>query len=282
MEQTSCPGVSVILITGNVIERSPGQAVFEQVLRSVSWADELIVVDSASTDRTREVAARYTSKIFVHPFCGSLIRQKEIALRYASHPWILWVDADEVLPPDLIEEIQQALHAPTADGYRLFRRHIFVGRPLLHDQEEAKVRLWRRGTGHWAGEENDDFYVVPGPNGCLKTPLDHYSTGSLADRIRKIAYFAPAHVALAPLPPRADFTLRDTWTVLLRPPLQRFYGLYWARRGYRDGVRGLIWAALCAIGSFFNQILLWERAQTEATPDASTVKPASSVSHATP
>lgn len=258
------PAISVIMITGNVIEHSPGRAVFERALQSVAWAGELIIVDSDSRDGTRELAARYTDKIWVHPYQNSLKLQKKIAVTHVTGDWILWVDADEILPPALIAEIQRAAAAPAGpDAYRIHRQHFFVGKLLAHAGEDAPLRLWRRGAGHWDGPENDEFYVVDHP-GVLTTPLEHYSTARLADRLHKIAYFSPAHAAKAELPPHPDYSGRDVWRWIVKPTLQRLYGVYWLERGYKDGVRGLIWSVLCAINVFYVHVLVWERAQTEA------------------
>src|SRR6185312_2987281 len=216
-ELGALPRVSVILITGNVISRTPGRAIFERVLQAVAWADELIVVDSASTDETREVAARYTDRIYIHPYQNSLKLQKKIALQYATGDWVLWVDADEVLPPALIAEIQAAVLAPVALGYEMVRQHFFVGRLLRHAGEDVKLRLWRRGEGAWDGPENDEIYVVDPPLGRFRTPMEHYSTANLRARLEKIIYFAPAHAELAALPPHADYTAGEVWRLILRP-----------------------------------------------------------------
>lgn len=259
--QAAAQRLSVILITGNVIARSPGAAIFERVLQSVAWADELVVVDSDSTDGTRELAARYTDRIYTHPFQGSLKQQKIIALSYSTGDWVLWVDADEVLPPALIAEIKAALLAPAFQAYQIERHHYFVGRLLQHAGDDAKVRLWRRGVGAWDGEDNDDFYTAPPPVGRFTTPLEHYSTLSLHSRLEKIIYFAPAHAALAPVPPHADYTPWEAWRLIFRPSLQRIYGELWVQRGYKDGLRGWLWAFLCGMTEFIRLILIWERAQ---------------------
>ncbi len=266
------PRLSVIMPTGDVIAASPGREVFERVLASVAFADELIVVDSESQDATCAVAAAHGARIVVHPYQNSLKLQKQVALQHATGDWILWVDADEVLPPALAAEICAAIVAPAAPGvpnaWRIARQHVFAGRILRHAGEDAPLRLWRRGEGHWDGVENDEFYVVAPPIGTFATPLEHYSTARLADRLRKMAFFAPAHAATLPLPPTPDYGPRDVWHRLLRPPLQRFYGVYWVERGHRDGIRGLIWALLCSVNEFFIHALLWERAQAAPPPAA--------------
>jgi glycosyltransferase involved in cell wall biosynthesis len=255
------PRLSVILPTGDVIAGSPGRAVFERVLASVGFADELVVVDSDSRDETRAIAAAHGAQVIVHPYQNSLKLQKQVALRHVTGDWVLWVDADEVLPAKLAAEIRAAIAAPQANAYRISRQHVFAGKLLRHAGEDAPLRLWRRGEGHWDGIENDEFYVVDPPIGRFETPLEHYSTARLADRLRKMAFFAPAHAATLPLPPTADYSLRDAWRRLLRPPVQRFYGVYWVERGYRDGIRGLLWALLCSVNELFIHALLWERAQ---------------------
>ena len=267
------PRVSAIMITGNVIAGAPGRAIFERALQSLAWADELIVVDSASTDDTRAVAALYTSNLFVHPYQGSLKRQKQIALQHVTGDWVFWLDADEVLPDALIAEIRQAVRHPQADGYRIFRRHFFIGRPLEHAGDDAPIRLWRRGVGHWDGPENDEFYVVDGA-ARLATPMEHYSDVRLLLRLQKMAYFAPAHAELTALPAGPDYSARQVWRYILRPAVQRVYGVYWVERGYKDGVRGLIWALLCGIMEYYRWILVWERAQGQAGNPAAAGNPA--------
>ena len=266
------PRLSVIMPTGDVIAGSPGREVFERVLASVAFADELIVVDSDSCDDTRAVAAAHGAQVVVHPYQNSLKLQKQIALQHTTGDWILWVDADEVLPPVLAAEIRAAIAAPPSpsrpNAYRIARRHVFAGRLLRHAGEDAPLRLWRRGEGHWGGIENDEFYVVDPPLATLATPLEHYSTARLADRLRKMAFFAPAHAATLPLPPSPDYGPRDVWRRLLRPPLQRFYGVYWVERGRRDGIRGLLWALLSAVNELYIHALLWERAQQASPPAA--------------
>jgi len=273
MPPGAAPRLSVMMITGNVIERSPGRAIFERALQSVAWADELVIVDSASSDATREVAARYTERIYVHPYRNSLKQQKVIALQYVTGDWVLWVDADEVLPPALIAEIQAAVRRAEPLAYRLPRQHIFLDRALDHVGDDAPLRLWRRGVGEWGGPENDEIYVVAGPVGRMHTPLEHYSSPTLALRLEKIAFFASAHAASRPLPPVASYSLRDAWRWIFKPAAQQFYGAYWLQRGYKDGVRGLVWATLCAIAEFYTGILVWERAEADAR--AATAEPIS-------
>ncbi|MGH9473456.1 MAG: glycosyltransferase family 2 protein [Terriglobales bacterium] len=257
--------VSVIMITGNVVAHSPGAAIFERVLESAAWADELVIVDSGSADGTCEIAARFTDRIYVHPFAGSFKRQKQLALEYARGNWVLSLDADEVAPAELAEEIRTAVAAPACDGYRIQRQHWFVGRRLEHAGEDAPLRLWRRGVGQWAAPDLHEHYEVPGAVGRLQGALEHHSTPTLTARVEKTLQFSQVGAALLPLPDGPDYTRRQAWSRLVQPPLRRFYGVYWVERGYKDGVRGLIWAGMCAIAEFYDGILLWERAYFSAS-----------------
>lgn len=252
------------MITGNVVSQSPGAAIFERVLQSVAWADELVIVDSGSTDGTRELAARCTDRIYVHPFANSFKQQKQLALGYAGGDWVLSLDADEVVPPALAAEIRAAIAAAAFDGYRILRHHWFIGRVLAHAGDDAPVRLWRRGVGQWAAPDLHEYYVLPGATGRLATALEHHSTPSLAARLAKTLQFAQVAAATLPVPAEAEYSRRETWRRFLRPPLQRFYGLYWRGRGYKDGVRGFIWAGIAAIAEFYDAILSWERAAAAA------------------
>ncbi len=116
----------------------------EACLKSVRWVDELIVVDSGSTDRTVELARPYADRMLVHEY-RSAAAQKNWAIPRAAHPWILIIDSDEVMPDSLRDEILEELENPRFGRYRVFRRSIFLGREmkhggLAHDQNDIVFR----------------------------------------------------------------------------------------------------------------------------------------------
>lgn len=257
------PIVSVIMPIGNVATQNPGREVFELCLQSVAWADQIVIVDSGSRDDSRELAARFTSEVYVHPYRDSIKRQKELALQYARGDWVLSVDADEILPPALIAEIQAAVRHGTADAYWIWRLHYFLGQPLRHCGRDRVIRLWRRGVGAFAGGDIHEYYQVPGRTAELATPLEHQCTLALGPRLEKQMLWARSQAATAPLPPRARYRRRDVWRLIVRPPLENMYSIYWVNRGYRDGIRGFLWMLISGTGELWSRILLWERAQRE-------------------
>ena len=121
-------------------------------LESVKWADEIVVVDSGSTDKTVEICKEYTDKVFYNPWPGYMA-QKNLAIDKASHTWILSIDADERVTPLLASEIQEALKEPKADAYAVPRHVFYVDRWIDHSgwYPDYKVRLFRRGKAKWGG-----------------------------------------------------------------------------------------------------------------------------------
>ena len=140
-----CLSLSVVIITLNE------EANLARTLASVAWADEIVVLDSGSTDRTREVAESFRAKFFVEPWKG-FAAQKNSALEKATGDWILSLDADEEVEPALAEEIRAVLGAnPSVAGFRIPRKNFFLGRWIKHGgfYPDPKLRLFRRGAGQF-------------------------------------------------------------------------------------------------------------------------------------
>lgn len=233
--------LSVTIITLNE-EREIGAC-----LESVAWADEIVVVDSGSTDRTVEIAGKFTEKVFQHPWEG-YARQKNWAVAQASHDWILSVDADERVPPALRGEIEAAVGSPSpAAGYLIPRKNFFLGRWIRHGgwYPDYVLRLFRRKRGHFAERRVHEAVAVDGPVGRFKNPLEHYTYRSLEayfDRMDR--YSTLAAQELFERGKRAsgfDRTLRP-WATFLK--------MYFLRRGFLDGRDGFLLARLYSMYTF--------------------------------
>ncbi len=261
----SGPRVSLIMITLNVESKAPG--LLARVLQAAAWVHEMIIVDAESTDGTAEIARRFTPHVITQPWLGGFRRQKEVALRHVTGDWVLWLDADELMPSALAGEIQAAIASPdAAAGYRLRRVHYFVGKPLLHCGLDAPLRLWRRGVGGFTPSEVHEVYEVPGPAPELPTPLAHYSTPSIQNRLERFVADAKIQAAYRPLPPAQPWGARMVWRYMLRPALINFKIFYWNLRGYRDGVRGLVWAATYSLIEFYIGALVWQKSHYGDSP----------------
>ncbi len=164
-----CLSLSVVIITLNE------EANLVRTLQSVSWADEIVIVDSRSTDHTREIAEFYHAKFFVESWKG-FAAQKNSALQKATGDWILSLDADEDVEPALAEEIRQTLAKnPSADGFWIPRKNFFLGRWIRHGgfYPDRKLRLFRRGAGQFEERLVHEDVRITGPTARLKNNLLH-------------------------------------------------------------------------------------------------------------
>ena len=164
------PRISVLIITLNE------ERLLERVLESVRWADEVVVVDSGSIDRTEEIARRYTEHFFVREYEGEG-EQRRRSLELSSGDWILYVDGDEVVTAQLATSIRAAVADPKGhDGFRVQLHTWLLGRWFGKRgwRKEWKVRLFRRGRGSFSPVRVHSGSVVEGPIGTLAGPLLHF------------------------------------------------------------------------------------------------------------
>lgn len=181
-------GLSVVIITLNEEKN------LDRCLRSiVRIADEIVIVDSGSTDRTIEIAHRYHAKIFTEPFRG-YVAQKNFADACASHDWILSIDADEALSPELDTAIRQIKGNEKHDAYEVKRLTNYCGKWIRHCgwYPDKKIRLFHRQKGKWSGEQIHESWQ-PHPSsssiGQLSGDLLHYSYYTLSDHLKQIEKF---------------------------------------------------------------------------------------------
>jgi glycosyltransferase involved in cell wall biosynthesis len=233
-------------------------------LESARWADELIVVDSGSTDRTVEIARSFTPKVIDVAWEGYGAARNH-ALTEASGDWILWLDADERVTPELAEEIRKILRddARSINGYAIARRAYFLGRWIRHSgwYPGRVVRLFRRGTGHFSETRVHEQLHLDGISASTQHDLLHHTDPDLQHyfvKFNRYTSLAADDMAAA----GRTFKLRD---ILLRPPFQ-FVKMYLLRRGFLDGIEGLILAVLSSAYVFTKYAKLWERSRKKAVP----------------
>mgnify|MGYP001587085651 FL=1 len=242
-------GVSVTVITWNEEER------LRPCLLSVAWADEIIVVDAESTDKTVQVAREFTDRIWTRPWPGFAV-QKNFALEQAAGEWVLSLDADEQVTPELREEIERVIAADgPADGYAMPRKNFFWGAWVRHGRlyPDYQRRLFRRGSGRFVERAVHESVEIQGSVGRLEAPLLHYSYRSLEEFIQRSNRYSTLAAeewirqgrGVRPI----DFVLR---------PLGRFLSMYLLHRGFLDGWRGLLLAGLYAHYVFLRTAKVWE------------------------
>ena len=248
--------LSVIVITHNEENN------IEECLQSVSWANDLIVVDAQSSDRTVELAEQYTQKIFVKEWLG-FAAAKNFALEQAVNEWVLWLDADERVTPELAKEIQELLHNQTInhDGFEVARRAFFLGKWIKHCgwYPGYVVRLFRKQAVEFTTSRVHEKLEIQGTIGRLQNDLMHYTDDTLYHYFSKFnRYTSLAAHDVADAGKR--FTLFD---VLLRPPFL-FFKMYLFRLGFLDGMHGLILSLASASYVFTKYAKLWELENLQA------------------
>lgn len=227
----------------------------EDCLKSLQGVvDEIIVIDSLSTDRTKEIAEKYTDKIFDQKFLGH-IEQKNLAIEKASYDWILSLDCDERLTDELkksILKVKNALHE--ADAYKMARKTFYVYRWLNYCwYPDHKIRLFNKNTAHWGGTNPHDHVELSGSNvTTLKGDILHYSFDSISEHIRTLDSFTEIG---------ADEIIRKNKKVSMLSPwthgIWTFLKLYLFKRGFMDGYAGLVVAVLSGMHAFvkYNKVL---------------------------
>lgn len=229
MKSSTTKRVSVVMITLNAAE------VIRDCLQSVTFADEIIVVDSGSKDATLDICREYHAKIFDRPFSG-YGEQKNYAVEQATGEWVFVLDADERVPRELREEIAATVVAPNAvDGYRVARKN-YVGDKWIQFGgwfPDYSVRLFRRGKAQFNARAVHEAASVQGRVGTLKHPMIHHTCRDFAEfEQRQMRYAELAAKQMAQEGKSAG--ARD---VLLRPPMT-FLNRFFFKGGFLDGSAG--------------------------------------------
>ncbi|HSP93391.1 MAG TPA: glycosyltransferase family 2 protein [Thermoanaerobaculia bacterium] len=227
-----------------------------ECLGTLSFADEILVVDSFSTDRTVEIARAVPKvRVLQHEYAGNG-PQCNWAMDQAAHPWVLIVDADERVTPALAREIGDLLAGgPSADHYLLRRDNVFADRVIRHSGwgQDRLVRLLRRGCARYPEQRVHADMHPGGPTPTLGAPLLHYTFRSMPQYLEKLHRYAEWGARdLAQEGRRAGFV-----EVALRPAW-RFFRMFVLEAGFLDGLHGFVVCALQAYGVFLKWARLWE------------------------
>ena len=243
------PKLSVTVITRNEA------ADIGEALTSVAWADELIVVDSVSTDDTVAIARQHTDRVIVREWPG-YVAQKNYAASIASHDWILSLDADERVTPELADEITSTLAGtPSHRGYRIPRVTWHLGRWIRTTDwyPDHQLRLYDRRAAEWTGRLRARVDVGPGPVGRLRGELQHFAYRDIADHLETI----DRYTTYAARQMHENGRPSGFVDLAIHPPLA-FLRNYVLKAGIRDGVPGFVISAMNAYYVFLKFAKLWE------------------------
>lgn len=246
--------ISAVLIALNE-ERNIGAA-----LESLTWADEVLVVDGGSSDATRQQCENKGVRVVERRFT-SYAEQKNFALDQASHDWIFSLDADERASSSLTSEIQTLAQAGfRVSGYRIPRLTYYMGRFIRSTAwyPDHQLRLFDRRRGRWQGLYVHESVKVTGPVEKLRGEILHYSYENLSDHVERMNRYA----GLAALQMREAGRVARLWPIVAYPPFV-FLKNYVVKRGYRDGSAGFVISLMNAFYVFLKYAKFWEQERSQ-------------------
>lgn len=243
------PGISATVITYNE------EANIAEALDSLGWADEIVVVDSGSSDGTLEICRKRGVALYTRAWTG-YVDQKNYAVDKATHDWIFSLDADERVSPALRREVAGLLSTGLRHpGYRIPRVAYFMGRWIRHGDwyPDYQLRLFDRRRGRWHGRRVHESVRLEGEPGFLSAEIHHFTYRDLSAYLRRLESYTTLAAADYRDRGRASSPLR-----MLLNPIATFVKAYFLKRGFLDGTPGLVVAIMGAVSVFFKYAKLWE------------------------
>lgn len=239
--------LSVAIITKNEEEMLP------DCLRSVSFADDIVVVDSGSTDKTVEIAQNFGARVFIEDWKG-YGPQKNSAVQKCKHDWILIIDADERIPTEAELKIKEVLKNPPADAFSFSRKNFFHGKWIRHSGfwPDRTLRLVKKAMGNFDSVVHEKW-VTGGRIQALDAHIEHYSFSNYSDMLKKLDEYSSAAAGML-----FDSGIRTTALSPLIHACSMFFKTYIIKRGFLDGFDGLMIALTKTGGAFFKYAKLLE------------------------
>lgn len=241
--------VSVAVITKNEEKN------IEDALKRVKDFEDIVVVDSFSEDKTVEICKKYTYRVYQHEWQG-YAKQKQMAVDYAEKPWVLILDADERVTPELKSEIMEEIKNTSFSGFYVPRKNFFLGKWIRHGGwwPDYTLRLFKKDVSYVEQREVHEKVVVNGPLGYLKEPLEHYTYRTITDYIKKMEIYST-------LSAEELCNKKNTPSVfqMLLNPVFVFTKMFFLRQGFRDGVHGFILAVFYSFYTYLKYAKVWEK-----------------------
>lgn len=230
----------------------------EELCQTVSWCDEIVIVDSYSSDKTAEIAQKYTDKVFQHEFNGYKDKH-EFADSKTTSDWIFWIDADERVTPELKESIlnlKKLNESDLPDGFKIARKTWYLGCWINHSgwYPDYQMRLYRKSSSFWDGVSPHETARVKGKVENLKGEFLHYTKRDLSEHHKVL----DSYTTLA-----AEYLVKNGRSVggtgIFINTISAFIRTYFFKQGFRDGIPGLIIAMFTAYSVFLKYAKVWEK-----------------------
>lgn len=250
--------ISAIILVHNQKEA------LKNAIKSVSFCDEIIVIDDNSTDASKEVAQKLGANVLSHSLDNDFAAQRNFALSQVNHEWVLFVDADEIVSETLKKEIISTIRQhPTENGFYLRRNDVFLGKTLTHG-ETAHVhflRLGRKNKGKWQRPVHE-FWSIEGSVGSLSQPLLHHPHASIQSFLDKINYYTEIEAKYRKAQGKKSNVLE-----MIIWPIGKFIDNFFLKEGIYDGYQGLIMAIMMSLHSLIVRVKLYEQSTKQAFTD---------------
>jgi glycosyltransferase involved in cell wall biosynthesis len=243
--------ISVCLATFNEEKK------IKACLESVKWAAEIVLVDGQSTDKTVALAKKYTDKIIIRKNPLMFHRNKQKAFEAATQDWILYLDADERVSPQLKKEILEACKKKSFNGFWIPRQNIIFGQWIKHSLwwPDYQLRLFRRSKAFLPCQSVHEQPKLTGKAGYLKNHLIHQNYETVSQYVERLNHLYTENDLRVFLKEKKKIH----WYDAIRFPAEDFLATFFARQGYRDGLHGLVLSLLQAFSSFITFAKLWEK-----------------------
>lgn len=241
---------SAVVLTHN------DEAILPRCLASLSWCDEVVVIDDESTDHTPAVAKKFGARVFTRALGDDFAEQRNFGLTKAKGEWVLFVDSDEVVSDQLAREIQGL--SLDSDGYSIKRKDWWGGRWLEHGEtgNVRLLRLARKGAGKWE-QPVHEVWKIDGITGELVHPLLHYPHQNVAQFLDEINRYSALYARFL----HAQGVKEPAWAIAGKPVAKFFLNYFW-RLGFLDGAPGVVVALMMSFHSFLVRgklLSLWQR-----------------------
>lgn len=222
-------------------------------LETLSFCDEIIVVDDNSEDRTVEIAKKMGASVFTHSLHQDFGQQRNFGLEKARNQWVLFVDVDERVSQELKNEIVSSLRSTNVNGYYIGRIDNMWGKSLMYGEtgEIKLLRLGKKETGAWVGKVHEQW-KIKGKTKTFKNPLYHFPHRNMSEFLKEINYYT--NIRSKEL---FDKGIKVKWYSIILYPKAKFILNYFIKLGFLDGVPGLIFAMTMSLHSFLVRSKLW-------------------------
>lgn len=240
--------ISAIIIAGNEEEN------IRECLESVRWCDEIILIDSESKDKTVEIAKEYTEKVFIKKWEGFAV-QKRYSLEQAKNEWVISIDADERVSSELKTEIEKLLESETKyDGYKIPRENYFLNKAIKTCgwYPDYQLRLFQKNKTKVTDRKVHEGFIVQGQVEKLQNVIIHYTHQKISETISKINYYSTLEAE-----EKFEKKIVKPSQIVIHP-IAAFLNHFISRKGYKDGVHGLMISLIHAMTNMLTYMKLWE------------------------